>query len=123
MFPRRGAAGGGGEDLHLLRLERPALGFYKRTHNPKWVGLEHPGDLKKLDHIKPPLSPLVFGDEGLWPTQGARHLLLGQSGPLASRDQQFPEMQVLGGVDGFAHAARQESRERDKLIPVSDYPK
>src|SRR5437867_3778970 len=78
---------------------------------------------QKFDDVDAALAALVFRDEGLRLFQAFRQLMLGQLGALARLDHQLAKSDLLGGMDGFADAARASSHQRGRIIRSSDYPK
>ena len=87
----------------------------------KWTVIDE--DLDELDHVQPALATLVLCHEALRSPETLSDLLLGQTSLLAGGNKEFSELDVLGGVDRLAHAGRELDAEREKLIPISDYPK
>ena len=79
--------------------------------------------LNELDHVEPALATFILCDEALRSPETLGDLLLGQTSLLAGGNEELSELEVLGGMDRLAHAGRELDDEREKLIPLSDYPK
>ena len=88
-----------------------------------WVYPDRLGDSQEFDDIDAALAALVLGDEGLRLFQPFGQVMLGETRLFARFDHQLAKGGLLGGVDGFAYAARARSHRPGRLIPSSDYPK
>ena len=93
------------------------------TDNLLWALPKSSRDLDQLEHVKPALAAFILGHEALRSPETLGDLLLGQTGSLAGCNEEFSELDMLGGMDRLAHTGRELDDEREKLIPLSDYPK
>jgi len=64
-----------------------------------WVGFKLPCNFEKLHNVEPPLAVLVFGDEGLRPTEPIGQHLLRQPGSLPRCNKLLEKDLILPSVD------------------------
>jgi hypothetical protein len=116
--------GAGGE--REVPLEKFFVDYYQTVLRPDELLRALPKNLRnldELDYVEPALAAFVLCHEALRSPETLGHLLLGQTSLLAGGNEEFSELDVLGGMDRLAHAGRELDAEREKLIPLSDYPK
>lgn len=75
-------------------------------------------DLDELDYVEPAFAAFVLGNEALRSPETLGDLLLGETSLLTGGNEEFSELDVLGGMDRLAHAGRELDAEREKLIPL-----
>jgi len=96
---------------------------HERLQQPSRISPDRPGDGQEFKDIDATLATLVFGDEGLMRTELSGELLLGETGAIASLDQQLAKGCLPRGMYRFSDAARARGHRRGRLIRTSDYPK
>jgi hypothetical protein len=70
------------------------------------VRFERFRDLDELDNIKPTLSTLIFGDEGLWTTEPFGDIGLGELLGFPNASEQFLQSLLPWRTERFRHGNR-----------------